>query len=191
MAAVLVVALTSACTPLRVTIIGDSITRQGAPEYHATLDPTYTLVVDGTDSGTIISRSADIDAIAANPPHAFIMNLGTGDAGNGSTTIVSDWMAQMSKFSSPTIKVGVTIWSESHWGPPYLTPAPIDKGASDLNTWIRVGAWAGMFRLVDWDKWAHDYMAMGQPYGPLFSDFLHPTPFGQRVLAMLYRDALS
>jgi len=191
LAGLLVAVLASACTPLPVTIIGDSITKQGAPQYHAVLDPTYALVVDGTDSGTITSRSADIDVMAASPPHAFVMNLGTGDAGNGSTTIVADWTAQMAKFSSPTIKVGVTIWSESHWGPPFLTPAPIDAGAAELNKWIRVGAWAGQYRLVDWDKWAHDYMAIGQPFGALFTDFLHPTAFGQRVLANLYRDALK
>ncbi|MGZ4709361.1 MAG: SGNH/GDSL hydrolase family protein, partial [Acidimicrobiales bacterium] len=180
-----------ACTPLRVTIVGDSITKQGAPQYHAVLDPTYALVVDGTDSGTILSRAAAIDALAADPPHAFIMNLGTGDAGNGSTTIVADWMAQMAKFSRPTVKVGVTIWSESHWGPPLLTPFPIDKGASELNTWIRVGAWAGQYRLVDWDRFAHDYLANGEPYGPLFIDHLHPTPLGQTILGQLYRDALQ
>jgi hypothetical protein len=180
----------SACTPLRMTIIGDSITKQGAPQYHAVLDPTYALVVDGTDSGTISSRSADIDALAANPPAVFVMNLGTGDAGNGSTTIVADWMAQMAKFPSSTTKVGVTIWSESHWGPPLLTPAPIDKGAAELDTWIRVGAWAGQFRLVDWDRFAHEYLANGEPYGPLFTDHLHPTPLGHTILAQLYRDAL-
>jgi hypothetical protein len=180
----------AACTPLRVRVVGDSITKQGAPQYHAVLDPTYTLVVDGTDSGTIASRSADIDAIAAQSPGAFVMNLGTGDAGNGSTTIVADWMAQMAKFSTPTIKVGVTIWSESHWGPPFLTPAPIDRGAAELNMWIRVGAWAGDFRLVDWDRFAHDYLANGEPYGPLFLDHLHPTPLGHTILAQMYRDAL-
>ncbi len=189
--AVVVCIVAAACTPLRVTIIGDSITKQGSPEYHTVLDPSYALIVDGTDSGTIASRSADIDALAADPPHAFVLNLGTGDAGNGSTTIVADWMAQMAKFSSPTIKVGVTIWSESHWGPPMLTPFPIDEGAAELNRWIRVGAWAGEYRLVDWDSFAHDYLANGQPYGPLFIDHLHPTPLGQTILAQMYRDALK
>jgi len=189
-AGVLVCAVAAACTPRQMTIVGDSISKQGAPQYHAVLDPGYAVVVDGTDSGTLVSRSADIDALAADPPDVFIMNLGTGDAGNGSTTIVADWMAQMDKFPSSTTKVGVTIWSESHWGPPALTPFPIDKGAAELDTWIRVGAWAGEYRLVDWDRFAHDYLANGEPYGPLFSDHLHPTPLGQTILAQLYRDAL-
>jgi len=181
----------SACTPLRMTIVGDSITKEGAPQYHAVLDPKYALVVDGVDSGTLASRSADIDALAAKPPDVFVMNLGTGDAGNGSTTIVADWMAQMAKFPASTTKVGITIWSESHWGPPLLTPAPIDKGAAELDKWIRVGAWAGQFRLVDWDRFAHDYLANGQPYGPLFTDHLHPTALGQTILAQMVRDALA
>jgi lysophospholipase L1-like esterase len=88
----------SACTPLHVTIFGDSITTRGEPQYHAVLDPTYTLVVDGVVGATIATRSADIDVIAAHPPEVFILNLGTNDAGEGSTTIVADWMAQMAKF---------------------------------------------------------------------------------------------
>jgi lysophospholipase L1-like esterase len=181
----------SACTPLHVTIFGDSITSRGEPQYHAVLDPTYTLVVDGVVGGTIATRSADIDVIAAHPPEVFVMNLGTNDAGEGSTTIVADWLAQMAKFSKPTIKVGVTIWSESHWGPPMLTPASIDQGAAELNKWIRVGAWVGDFRLVDWDRFAHAYLANGEPYGPLFTDHLHPSPLGQTILAQMYRDALK
>jgi|tagenome__1003787_1003787.scaffolds.fasta_scaffold20423589_2 lysophospholipase L1-like esterase len=190
-AAVVLSLFGSACTPLRMTIFGDSITKQGAPQYHAVLDPTYALVVDGVDSGTIVNRSADIDALAAKAPDVFVMNLGSGDAGNGSTTIVADWMAQMAKFPASTVKVGITIWSESHWGPPLLTPAPIDKGAAELDKWIRVGAWAGQFRLVDWDHFAHDYLANGEPYGPLFTDHLHPTPLGQTILAQMVRDALK
>ena len=180
----------SACTPLRMTIIGDSITKQGAPQYHAVLDPRYAVVVDGTDSGTIASRVGGHRRDRRGPAHVFVMNLGTGDAGNGSTTIVADWMAQMAKFPSRTTKVGVTIWSESHWGPPALTPSPIDKGAAELDKWIRVGAWAGEFRLVDWDRFAHDYLANGEPYGPLFTRPPPPTPLGQTILAQLYRDAL-
>ena len=37
--------LAASFTPLRLTIIGDSITKQGAPQYHAVLDPSYALLI--------------------------------------------------------------------------------------------------------------------------------------------------
>ncbi len=64
------------------------------------------------------------------------------------------------------------------------TPDPeFVKVAVELNEWIRLGEIAGLWRMVDWDETVGAYFDDGEPFGPLTTDLVHPTPLGQEVLA--------
>lgn len=161
----------------RAGVYGDSITAFGASQIHTAFDPHFDTTVDGVPSATIAQRADAISAYAATNPSVFVMELGANDALNCSVTTPQDWDNQMAKFAAGTVKVGVTVYSHSHWSD------CMDAKADQLNTNIRLGAFYGLWRIVDWDQTVTNYIAAGSPYGPILKDGLHPTDAGNTRLA--------
>ncbi len=173
--------LTGACRPL--AFVGDSITAMSSGAIHGRFDPRYAVTVDGVYGAEIHEMDDVADTVAATHPWAVVVNLGTNDASLDDTDVVADFDALMAKFTAPTCRLAVTISTSGK-------SAAFDDTARELNAHIRLYAWLGLWRLIDWDDAMIKYFAVGEPYGPMLSDLVHPTTMGQHWLAQLTDEAL-
>ena len=155
----------------KIAIIGDSITYVSDASFHAQLDETHSVSVDGKPGMKVADLQDDATEYARTHPDVVVINLGTNDGAAAATPLSAalGLLYMASKFPDACV---VLTTLNTHTGSPGL-----NAFSADLNTGIRQG------RFVDWDAIA---WARGMTY-----DTVHPSRDGADILAELTADVVA
>ena len=178
-AAVLVAALTAwlwedLTSNRAVYVVGDSITALSeAPISSDLSDAGYQAHISATAGIKIGQSQAEINALAQNQPWAWIIELGTNDAGANDTVWPGQFLEEWSVVSPATCVIYVTV-------SPRAGPA-----AQRIDANIQALARAHHnVHLLDWGNVEYQNPAW------VTGDGIHPTPAGQAALALLESNEL-
>lgn len=172
-----------------VALVGDSITEQADETFRTTLQPPYHLRVSGRGGYRIEEMEPYAIELATGKPEQVVINLGTND-------VLRAWPLEKSvaalnrlvnEFKGTRCLHLVTV-SESI----VIAGDPETKDrAVALNAEIRRLAQGRGFDVIDWSTYVGDYVAQGEPEGPITSDTVHPSELGRKKLSDLYRQGLE
>ena len=162
-------------------IIGDSITVLSAGAIEAALGGVEKITAVGEIGYDIGQMLPYARTIALTVPNTVVINLGTNDAAKGvpparSAVQLDSMLAQFPQATRVLVTVNT-----------HFDTAECSARAQALNEHIRsVG-----YPVADWNAAVSDELAAGLPNGPVTSDTIHPTAYGQKILANLIAGALK
>jgi hypothetical protein len=172
-----------------VALVGDSITEQADETFHTTLQPPYRLRVSGRGGYRIEEMEPYAIELATGKPEQVVINLGTND-------VLRNWPLEKSvaalnrmvnEFRGTRCLHLVTISEHI-----VIADDPSTKDRAEaLNAEIRRLAQSRAFDVIDWTALVGDYVAQGEPEGPITNDTIHPTELGRKKLSDLYRQGLD
>jgi hypothetical protein len=170
-----------------VAILGDSITQQGESELESALGSVWDLRIDGRPGFTVADQIPAARVLAEGHPGQVIINLGTNDVlHDGNLPVAADRMEDLLSVFPDTRCIHLVTINEN-MGTNRMYPSR----ARELNASLRRLAGADpRIRLLDVSRVFANAVADPSVSKPLFSDTVHPTSSGQRVLADAYADAL-
>jgi len=171
-----------------VVIIGDSITEQAEAMLLDELQPASVLRVRGRGGYRIEQMEPYAVEAAAAEPEQVIINLGSNDVllSWPLDRSVEAYRRMLDYFDDTRCIHLVTV----NQGFESSTDDGLAFRALLLNGQIRELAAATGADVIDWSKMVSDYEAIGEPYGPLTSDSVHPNELGQKMIADAYRESL-
>jgi lysophospholipase L1-like esterase len=200
-----------------VVIIGDSITEQAESMLLDELQPDSVLRVRGRGGYRIEQMEPYAVEAASAEPEQVIINLGSNDVllnwpldrsveaaaaepeqviiNLGSNDVLLSWpldrsveaYRRMLDYFDDTRCIHLVTVNQ---GFESSTDDGLAFRALLLNGQIRELAAATGADVIDWSKMVSDYEAIGEPYGPLTSDSVHPNELGQKMIADAYRESL-
>jgi lysophospholipase L1-like esterase len=152
-----------------VYVVGDSITYLSEPSISSDFSNAgYQPTISATPGVKIGQSQAEITALAQNQPWAWIIELGTNDAGAQDTVWPEQFLAEWSLVSSATCVIYVTVSPRA---------GPV---AQQIDASMQKLAQAhSNSHLLDWGNIEYQNPAW------LTGDGIHPTPAGQAALAVL------
>jgi hypothetical protein len=157
-----------------VYVVGDSITALSSASISASLaNAGYQATISATPGVKIGLALTDVTTLAHNPPWAWVIELGTDDAGAGDATWPQPFLAEWAVISSATCVVYVTVSPRS--GP---VGTQIDSSIEKLAQAHR------NVHVLDWGRIEYTNPAWVSPDG------IHPTPDGEATLAALEAENL-
>ena len=160
----------------RVTDVGDSITEMSKSALREIVGQSYRLTIYSRNGTTIRNWLPTIRLrTSKTPPHDWIVELGTNDAGQSSPHWARDFRNEIAMLTEQPCVILVTVNPRHDW--------PV---AADIDTAIStVVAAEPQFHLLDWGS--YEWSSPGW----LMSDGVHPTPAGRAALASLEAAALA
>ena len=159
-----------------VTVVGDSITVLSTAKIEHALSPAYLPDVHAVVGSEMTYWAPMIQSIVqSDPPHDWIVELGTNDAYYAdNANFASDFASEVNELSSQRCVVLVTV-------NPTLSSA-----ADQLDQQMaQVAATQSTFHLLDWGS-----LELDNPKW-LLSDHVHPSHRGSAELAKLERNAVE
>lgn len=152
-----------------VYVVGDSITYLSEAPISADLSNAgYQTTISATPGVKIGQSQAEITALAQNQPYAWIIELGTNDAGAQDTVWPQQFLAEWSAVSRASCVLYVTVSPRA--GP---VAQQIDASIRNLaKTHANV-------HVLDWGNIEYQNPSWAS------GDGIHPTPAGQAALAAL------
>ncbi len=152
-----------------VYVVGDSITALSAASISASLtEAGYQATISATPGVKIGQALANVTTLAHNQPWAWVIELGTDDAGAGDATWSQPFLQEWAAISPAACVVYVTV--SPHSGP---VGTQIDSSIEKLAQ-----AHANV-HVLDWGRIEYTNPAWVSPDG------IHPTPDGEAELAAL------
>lgn len=152
-----------------VYVVGDSITYLSEAPISADLSNAgYQPTISATPGVKIGQSQNEITALAQNQPYAWIIELGTNDAGARDTVWPEQFLAEWSAISPASCVVYVTISPRA--GP---VAQQIDAAIENIAKTHR------NVHVLDWGNIEYQNPAW------VTGDGIHPTPAGQGALAAL------
>lgn len=170
-------------------LIGDSITDQSRRTFDEVLGDDHRLDVRAfpgvrTDEWVDQARLA-----AAAGPDAAVVNLGTNDVFQAVPPERS--AAAMDQILTHLDAVPCTFVVTVNEKMVSTEGADLPGRAAALNDELRTVASAHGAGVIDWAAAVDAELAAGEPNGSVTGDTVHPTPYGEQLLAGLYDDALA
>lgn len=152
-----------------VYVVGDSITYLSEAPISADLSNAgYQPTISATPGVKIGQSQAEITSLAQNQPYAWIIELGTNDAGARDTVWPQEFLAEWTAVSPANCVVYVTVSPRA---------GPV---AQQIDTAIENLAKAhSNVHVLDWGTIEYQNPAW------VTGDGIHPTPAGQNALAAL------
>jgi hypothetical protein len=171
-----------------VVIIGDSITEQAEAMLLDELQPASVLRVRGRGGYRIEQMEPYAVEAAAAEPEQVIINLGSNDVllAWPLDRSVEAYRRMLEYFDDTRCVHLVTV----NQGFESSNDPGLGFRALLLNGKIRELAAATGADVIDWATMVSDYEAIGEPYGPLTSDSVHPNELGKKMIADAYRESL-
>jgi lysophospholipase L1-like esterase len=161
--------------PPTVDVVGDSITALSAPSIDASLTQSgYQPTIEAVPGIRLAQAEQTIDRLAQQPPDAWIIELGTNDAGGHNTLWPEAFLAEWQKVRNAACVIYVSV--SPHAGP---IADQIDASLAGLAR-----AHANV-HVLDWGHLADRNSAWLEP------DTIHPTAAGQAELAALESQTLQ
>jgi lysophospholipase L1-like esterase len=158
-----------------VYVVGDSITYLSQPSIAADLSNSgYQPTISATPGVKIGQSQAEITTLAQNQPWAWVVELGTNDAGEHDTVWPQQFLAEWSLISRASCVVYVSVSPRVG-----AVAQQIDGAIQKLSVLHR------NVHVLDWGNVEYQNPAWLEPDG------IHPTPAGQGVLAGLETQALN
>jgi lysophospholipase L1-like esterase len=158
-----------------VYVVGDSITYLSEPSISADFSNAgYQADISATPGVKIGQSQANITALAKNQPAAWIIELGTNDAGAQDTVWPEQFLAEWSAVSPASCVIYVTVSPRAG-----VVAQQIDASMQKLAQ-----AHSNV-HLLDWGNLEYQNPAW------VSGDGIHPTPAGQAALAALETHALQ
>jgi hypothetical protein len=158
-----------------VYVIGDSITSLSRTSITATLTQAgYQPTISATPGAKIGQAEANVSTLAVHKPWAWVIELGTDDAGAKNGSWPQPFLAEWAAISPAACVIYVTV--SPHAG---VIGTQIDSSIEKLaedHTNVHV---------LDWGRIEYGNAAWVSPDG------IHPTPAGQAELAELERQELQ
>lgn len=177
----------TACGPSgpRVVLVGDSITDVSRTEFDVALGDAYDVEVIGRFGKRTDEVVTDVEALAASPPSAVVINLGTNDVLQGvpaeQAAASLERMAGLVDRADCLVLVTINE-SMSVNGTSYT------DGAEALNERIeQIADDHGNASVLDWNAVIDDHGGNDE----VTWDTYHPSDAGRKVLADAYRDAID
>lgn len=158
-----------------VYVVGDSITYLSEASISADVSNAgYQPTISATPGVKIGQSQAEITALAQNQPWAWIIELGTNDAGARDTVWPQQLLAEWSLVSPAQCVLYVTVSPRA---------GPV---AQQINASLQqLAAAHSNVHLIDWGNVEY------QNPGWVSGDGIHPSPAGQAALAAIETQALS
>jgi lysophospholipase L1-like esterase len=157
-----------------VYVVGDSITYLSEPSISSAFSNAgYQPTISATPGVKIGQLQAEITALAQNQPWAWIIELGTNDAGAQDAAWPEQFLAEWSLVSPAKCVIYVTVSPRFGLVAQQIN-ASMQKLAEDHSN----------VHLLDWGNIEYQNPAWLTPDG------IHPTPAGQAALAALETQAL-
>jgi lysophospholipase L1-like esterase len=157
-----------------VYVVGDSITALSSASISSSLSNAgYQATISATPGVKIAQTLTNVTALARNQPWAWVIELGTNDAGARDATWSQPFLAEWAAISPANCVVYVSVSPRS--GPVGIQ---IDSSIEKLAQ-----AHANV-HVLDWGRIEYSNPAWVSPDG------IHPTPDGQATLASLEAEEL-
>jgi hypothetical protein len=152
-----------------VYVVGDSITALSGPSISESLaNAGYEPTIRATPGVKIGQAQVEVSSLARNQPRAWIIELGTDDAGANDQTWIEPFLAEARLISTASCVIYVTI-----------SPRAGVVG-SQINTAIeRLSKLHLNIHVLDWGQMEYTNPAW------VSLDGIHPTPQGEAALANL------
>lgn len=170
-------------------LLGDSITDQSRDTFEETLGDGHRLDIRAAPGVRTDEWIDEARRAAAARPDAVIVNLGTNDVFQAtpideSTAAMDSILTELGQVPCTFV---VTVNESLVSGPGDDLPA---RAAAINAAWRRLADAHGV-EVIDWSATVAAELAAGEPDGSVTSDTVHPTPYGERLLAGLYDEALA
>jgi lysophospholipase L1-like esterase len=172
-----------------VVLIGDSITAQTTEVFDDQLGKDWGLTVQGEPGHRADELVPAVAPLAQKHPVQVVINLGTNDVMQAKDPAQTQAALEQvaAGFNGARCIHLVTI--NDHMAS--LTDASLPARIADVNNRIRATAAAHGWHIVPWDEVVRLYDSGPQAEGPITTDTVHPTEYGEHLLAEAYGRALE
>jgi lysophospholipase L1-like esterase len=172
-----------------VVLVGDSITAQSEPVFEDKLGSRWGLTMQGEPGHRSDELLPAVPALAEHHPVQVVVNLGTNDVMQRKDPAETEAALEQLALGFSGARCVHLVTVNEHMV--RLEDPGLTTRITDLNTRIRDLAARHGWDTIPWDEIVKMYDVGPQPEGPITVDTVHPTDYGEHVLADAYGDALD
>jgi lysophospholipase L1-like esterase len=172
-----------------VVLVGDSITAMTRDLFFNQLGDDWGLTVQGEPGHRSDELIPAVPPLAAQHPVQVVVNLGTNDVMQGKDPAETQAALEelANGFNSARCIHLVTV--NDHMVK--LDDPALPVRIADLNGRIRTLAASKGWGVIAWDELVNSYEGGPQAEGPITTDTVHPSEYGEHVLTDAYARALD